>query len=118
MSKVTLNNVGSLIDATTAATTINGNFAAIQTAFDNTVSRDGTSPNAMAASVDFNGNGILNLGLVHYTVATLPASPFLGSLVVVTDGTAGLSWGATVTGGSSNNYLVWYNGSGWKVLGK
>ena len=53
-----------------------------------------------------------------FTVAGLPSSPATGSLAYVTDGTASLSWGATVTGGSSTKYLVWYNGSNWTVAGK
>lgn len=61
MTKVTLAAVGSLIDATTAAATINSNTAAIVTAFDNTLSRDGTSPNQMEANLDMNSNHILNL---------------------------------------------------------
>lgn len=61
MSKITLNNVGSLLDATTAATTINNNSAAIVSAYDNTLSRDGTSPNQMGASLDMNSNDILNV---------------------------------------------------------
>lgn len=61
MSKITLNNVGSLIDATTAANTINANSATIQTAFDNTLSRDGTQPNTMAGSLDMNSHQIINL---------------------------------------------------------
>lgn len=61
MTKVTLNNVGSLIDATTAATTINNNSSTITTAFDNTLSRDGTAPNTMSAPIDMNGKNILNL---------------------------------------------------------
>src|SRR6266478_1379254 len=61
MTKVTLNNVGSLIDATTAQTTINNNNNIIKTAFDNTLSRDGTSPNQMIAPLDMNSQRILNL---------------------------------------------------------
>jgi hypothetical protein len=61
MSKITLNDVGSLIDVTTAQTTINNNFDTIQTAFDNTLSRDGTTPNSMAANLDMNSYRILNL---------------------------------------------------------
>lgn len=61
MSKITLNNVGSLIDATTAATTINNNFDTIETASDNTLSRDGTTPNQMEATLDMNSNRIFNL---------------------------------------------------------
>lgn len=61
MSKITLNSVGSLIDATTAQTAINTNFSTIQTAFDNPLSRDGTSPNQMSSSLDMNSNRVLNL---------------------------------------------------------
>lgn len=70
MTKVTLNNVGSLIEATTAATTINNNFDTIETAFDNTLSRNGTSPNTMGASLDMNSNNIINL-----PVATVAGEP-------------------------------------------
>lgn len=61
MSKVTLAGVGSLIDATTAATTINNNSTAIVAAIENTLSRDGTQPNSMGSSIDMNNNKILNL---------------------------------------------------------
>lgn len=61
MSKITLNPVGSLIDTTTAQTAINANFNVIETAFDNTLSRDGTSPNQMTATQDMNGQRIINL---------------------------------------------------------
>lgn len=61
MTKVTLNSVGSLIDTTTAASTINANSATIQTAFDNTLSRDGSIPNTMLNNIDMNSNQILNL---------------------------------------------------------
>src|SRR5258708_14495760 len=61
MTKITLNNVASLIDATTAATTLNANNAVVQTAMDNTLSRDGTQPNQMLASLDMNSNQVVNL---------------------------------------------------------
>jgi len=61
MTKVTLANVGSLIDVTTAQSTINNNNAAIVTAVENTLSRDGTSPNQMGSTLDMNNNPIINL---------------------------------------------------------
>lgn len=61
MSKLTLSHVGSLIDATTAATTINANSDAIELAVENTLSRDGSSPNQMESNIDMNSNRILNL---------------------------------------------------------
>lgn len=53
-----------------------------------------------------------------YTVATLPSSPAIGTLAYVTDGTSGLAWGATLTGGHTTTYLGWWNGANWTVLGK
>lgn len=41
---------------------INAAFSALETALDNTVSRDGSAPNAMGASLDMNSNRILNVG--------------------------------------------------------
>lgn len=59
--KVTLNGVGSLIDATTAQSTINANNQTIENAFNNTLSLDGTQPNAMQSEFDMNSHQILNL---------------------------------------------------------
>lgn len=81
MTKVTLNDVGSLIDATTAATTINNNFDTIKTAFDNTLSRDGTSPNTMGASLDMNAHTILNLPAATATGQPVTYEVFEAALV-------------------------------------
>lgn len=59
--KVTLADLSSLSNATTAITTLNSNSAAITTAMNNTLSRDGTSPNSMGANLDMNSNRIVNL---------------------------------------------------------
>jgi len=40
---------------------LNANFALIETALENTLSRDGTAPNPMNAPLDMNSNRILNL---------------------------------------------------------
>jgi hypothetical protein len=52
------------------------------------------------------------------TVAALPAPTTVGKTAYVSDGAAGLAWGATVTGGGSTHYLVWSNGANWTVVGK
>ena len=41
-------------------TTLNSNFEALRNAFDNTLSLDGSTPNAMGADLDLNGNNIIN----------------------------------------------------------
>jgi len=61
MSKITLTNLVNLQNETSAVNAINANNAIIQTALDNTLSRDGTSPNTMSTSLDMNGSQILNL---------------------------------------------------------
>lgn len=61
MTKITLNNVANLENETTAVNVINTNSATITTAFDNTLSRDGTQPNTMGAAIDMNSNRVLNL---------------------------------------------------------
>jgi len=61
MAKLTLSDVTNLENETTAVATINANSALIETALENTLSRDGTSPNTMGASLDMNSNRILNL---------------------------------------------------------
>lgn len=61
MSKVTLSQLVNLTNQTTAVTTINNNTNTIQTAFDNTISRDGTQPNQMNSNLDMNSFHILNL---------------------------------------------------------
>lgn len=118
MTKITLTDLASLQNETTAISAINSNNAVLETASDNTLSRDGTAPNQMLSNLDMNGYQILNEGALSYTVSTLPVSPVVGQQAVVTDGTAGLAWGATVTGGSSTKYLVWFNNAAWTVIGK
>lgn len=59
--KVTLAQLGSIQNDPTAVATINANMAAITAAMDNTLSRDGTSPNTMGSNFDMNSFQILNL---------------------------------------------------------
>jgi len=61
MSKISLTDLANLQNETTAVNAINANNATLKTASDNTLSRDGTSPNTMNASLDMNNNQILNL---------------------------------------------------------
>lgn len=61
MAKLTLSDLANLQNETTAVTAINSNSAAIETAIENTLSRDGRSPNQMNANLDMNHFRILNL---------------------------------------------------------
>lgn len=61
MAKVTINSLNTLSNETAAIDTINSNVNALATAIENTISRDGTSPNTMEANLDMNSNRIYNL---------------------------------------------------------
>lgn len=59
--KLELTDLANLESQTSAVQTINANSEAIEDAFENTLSRDGTTPNAMQANLDMDSNRILNL---------------------------------------------------------
>lgn len=59
MSKINLNNI---TGGYAAVDLLNENFDAIEAAFDNTLSRDGSTPNTWLANQDANHKRLLNLG--------------------------------------------------------
>lgn len=62
MAKITpLADVGSLANTTSARAVINANSDSIEEAFENTLSRDGSSPNQMEADIDLNDHFLLNV---------------------------------------------------------
>lgn len=99
--KITLNNVGNIIDATTAAATINNNFSTIQTAFQNTYSLDGTAPNQMEASLDMNGNSIINIAAPQSL-----SSPARLQDIVAAGGTINITNTGNVPPGGPTNSLL------------
>lgn len=70
MAKLTLTNLDNLENQATAVAAINANNALIETALENTYSRNGDSPNTMTSDLDMNSRRILNL-----PAATLPNEP-------------------------------------------
>lgn len=69
--RATLSAVPSYLPGTTSASAINSNDGALNAAFDNTLSRDGSTPNEMNADLDMNGNDILNAKNVAATDITV-----------------------------------------------
>lgn len=110
MSKITLTDLVNLENETTAVNAINANSTVIQTAFDNTLSRDGTAPNQMQATLDMNSNQIINLPspatvnsparLIDVTsnpTIVIPATGISGHVVPYLDGNNTYSGTATFT---------------------
>lgn len=58
MAKLSLTTIGSRYGSIDA---LNANFDAIEAAFENTLSRDGTTPNSFDANLDMDSNRIINL---------------------------------------------------------
>lgn len=83
MAKLTLDPVGNLNSAGLA--TINSNSDKIETALENTLSRDGTVPNQMGADLDMNHNDIINVDNIDASVVLTDALYVDGSLVVPTE---------------------------------
>ena len=76
--KPTLTTVASGYQSTTM---LNANLNAINNALDNTLSRDGSTPNNMTADIDLNSNDLLNVATTHTT------NLYLGGSRVVAEGT-------------------------------
>lgn len=68
--KPILNDVTSLTNSS-AINSLNQNWDSIKQAFDNTLSLDGSTPNAMNADLDLNGNALLNVGTIDVSNLTL-----------------------------------------------
>ena len=66
----TLTDITSLTNSS-AINALSENWDAIEEAFDNTLSLDGSTPNAMGADLDLNGNALLNVGTIDVENLTL-----------------------------------------------
>lgn len=111
--KITLTNIPNLQNETSAVTAINSNNAILTAAINNTLSRDGTSPDQMNSVLDMNSKQVLNLPFPATANSPLRLSDlasFTGS-GVVSSLPAGGTTGQTLTKNSNINYDAgWSNG--------
>lgn len=78
MAKLTLSDVSNILgNPTSAAATINANNTLIETALENTLSRNGTIPNTMTADLDLNNNDILDVNLLSTNSLTVNGLPLV-----------------------------------------
>lgn len=85
---ISLTNVTSLQNENTALAQLAANNAAITTAFQDVLARDGTSPNPMEADLDLNSNSILNVGgldMTGHRISNVGAPVFPTDLVRLED---------------------------------
>lgn len=85
--------------------TLTANFEAIRDQFDNTISRDGSTPNAMAGDMDMNGYDILNVGTMDIANLTVNGVDVTS---VVNDPLNGLT--------PSEGDLLYWTGGAWALL--
>ena len=108
MPKLTTTDLTSLSsNETSSVSTINANFALVETAIENTLSRDGTATNTMTASLDMNSNKILNVA--SGTAAADGVN--LSQLTAATGQVPGLSMTmeTTTTDADQGVGKVWFN---------
>jgi hypothetical protein len=116
--KVTLSNVSTFQNDSSAVATVNANSAAITTAMDNTLSRDGTSPNQMSANLDLNSNRLLNPGMLDMAgsvLTGLPAATNPTDAVRLED-ISGVSGNIVGPATNHNGYIPTWNGANTRVL--
>ena len=101
---VSLTNLASLQNETTAINAINANNAAIIAAFLDAVALDGTLPNAMQANLDMNSNRILNLPAPAGPADPVRLEDLDGSIPALI-----LAVGTTTITGGTPNYLLYDN---------
>ncbi len=101
----TLSDITSLTNSS-AVNALNANWDSIEEAFDNTLSRDGSTPNTMSADLDLNGNALLNVGTIDVSNLTLDGQ-------IVTDLATVPEWQSSwvTTTGYVKNDLVKTNGN-------
>src|SRR5437660_1707551 len=105
MSKILLSNLANLQNENTAVTTINSNFSTIQTAMDNTLSRDGTLPNQMSSNSDMNSNRVINLPYPVTNEEPLKFGYFKQFTITPTIGATAydINWTQPATGGTTHS---------------
>lgn len=123
MAKLTLNDVTSGYGT---ATRINANNTLIEAALENTLSRDGTSPNTMSVNLDMNSNRVINvadatgvqdavtLSQVN-TLISQSAGATTTEAIILTDGrtasyVTGVAGTDTITGGVTPTLTAYVTG--------
>lgn len=122
MPKLTLTDITSGYQTASA---YNANNALIETALENTLSRDGTTPNTMSANLDMNSNKIVNVTdgtnnqdavtLKQLNDASIVVSTIAATAVTLAD--AGANYTATTAEAAFAELASTANGEGASIIG-
>lgn len=99
MAKLTLNDISG---GYASATAFNANFALIEAALENTLSRDGTTPNVMTADFDLNSQDLLNGNILNASSVVTAGLTLNGQAVTTT---------TTLTGGLAASEVTYDAGT-------
>lgn len=101
-------NINTVASGFSSTTTLNNNFTNLRDGFDNTISRDGSTPNTMEADFDMNGNDILNVGEIRFGSGdTISADDLVGPVGPQGErGPAGQAGPGFAAGGTTSDVLV------------
>ena len=103
MAKLTLSNVASFTNDTTAVSTTTTNNDAIETALENTLSRDGTSPNTMSANLDMNSNDIVNVDNITTTTLSVGGTSVTAQVTAAAASATAAAASATAAASSASS---------------
>lgn len=100
-------NLGQINSTVFTVTQLNSAYTKIDEAFDNTLSRDGSTPNTMLADLDMNSNSLLNVDDIQAQTITVESAIIGGKEFVGT-----ITWRASWLTGTAYDYLDVVNKDG------
>jgi len=107
MAKLTLTDITNITgQETSAITTLNNNWQLIEVALENTLSRDGTTPNALSTDIDLDGNDLLNVGIVNAERFLLDGEEFFAEDVLAKGDAATIEIGTVTTGDPGTDVII------------
>ena len=122
MAKLTLTDISA---GYLSIATYNANNTLIETALENTLSRDGTTPNTMSANLDLNSNKVVNLAdatnnqdavtLAQLNAASIADGSIAAASVTLAD--AGANYAATTAEAAFAELASTANGEGASIIG-
>lgn len=117
MPKLVLDTLGSLENQTSAIQVLNENSDRIEEALENTLSRDGSSPNQMQAPLDMNSQRVTNVGSPVAASDAARWGDVQTAMVIGTYAVPSLSGNTNKLLSNNGTTLIWQSIAGFPGLG-